>query len=93
MLTALSLLWLSLMLEWVPSSVRGLLSPALMQVVATLPLWSIVAFGAYSLASIGISLCTFRDCPQAFVELDKDINTSRARLQKKGFTFDNNKQQ
>jgi len=34
-----------------------------------LPLWALVTFGAYSLGSIGYSLFTFRDCPDAHAEL------------------------
>ena len=80
------LLWLSVMLGWVDA--QRYLSPAMLSVVSTLPLWLIVAFGAYSLASIGWALLTFRDCPAAFVELEGDIKRSRERLAKKGFKFD-----
>lgn len=84
-LGALAAVWVALMLG-VGDAPRILgLSPAAMQVVTTLPLWLLVSFGAYSLASIGFSLCTFRDCPEAFVELEKDIAASRVRLQQKGF--------
>lgn len=83
---ACSLVWLSIVRGWVDAS--PLLSTAGMQVVATLPLWCIVAFGAYSLSSIGWNLITFRDCPEAFIALEKDIQESRQRLTKKGFKFD-----
>ena len=36
-----------------------------------LPLWAVVSFGAYSLASIGYNLFTFRECPAAFTELEQ----------------------
>ena len=34
-----------------------------------LPLWALVSFGSYSLASIAYSLIVFRDCPEAHAEL------------------------
>ena len=36
-----------------------------------LPLWALVSFGAYSLASIGYNLFIFRECPEAFTELEQ----------------------
>lgn len=42
-----------------------------------LPLWAVVSFGAYSLASIGYNLFIFRECPEAFSELEQvDHNTA-----------------
>lgn len=81
----LAAVWASLLVgvgghSWIPA-------PAF-AVLQTLPLWALVSFGAYSLASIGIALCTFRDCPQAFVELEKDIADARVRLQRRGFKAD-----
>jgi dolichol-phosphate mannosyltransferase subunit 3 len=34
-----------------------------------IPWWLLVSFGAYSLASLGWGLFTFRDCPDAYREL------------------------
>lgn len=39
--------------------------------VGKLPLWVLVSFGAYSLASIGYELFIFRECPDAYRELEK----------------------
>ena len=36
-----------------------------------LPLWALVSLGTYSLASIGYQLFIFRECPEAFKELEK----------------------
>ena len=49
-----------------------------------LPLWALVTFGAYSLGSVGYSLLTFRDCPDAHAELLQvrsccHLRTSRGR--------------
>lgn len=85
-LVACALLWISVMRDWL--GVQQYLSPPLLQVLSTLPLWLVVAFGAYSLCSVGWALLTFRDCPAAFVELEGDIKRSRDRLTKKGFKFD-----
>ena len=58
------------------------------QIVETLPLWILVAFGAYSLASIALALISFNDCQAAVEELDEDIKKARADLAgRKGFTF------
>ncbi|KAI9004402.1 dolichol-phosphate mannosyltransferase subunit 3 [Hyaloraphidium curvatum] len=53
-------------------------------VVAVLPLYAIVTFGAYSLASIGYSLYTFRDCPEAYDSLMKEVTQAKAALREKG---------
>ena len=45
-----------------------------------LPLWALVSFGSYSLASVGYNLLTFRECPEASVELEKvDLSHSASR--------------
>jgi dolichol-phosphate mannosyltransferase subunit 3 len=41
------------------------------QPVIQLPWWLLVAFGSYSLWSLGMGLFTFRDCPEAYEELMK----------------------
>ena len=47
-----------------------------------------MTFGAYSLASIGYNLLIFRECPQAFAELEKDLAAARQRLKAQGFQLD-----
>jgi len=58
------------------------------QIVETLPLWLLVTFGSYSLASIGHALLTFRDCPEAAKELEREIADARDRLRQRGYKFD-----
>jgi len=82
-LGALAAVWVSLVSGAVDSS--SWLSPAAFSVVQTLPLWALVSFGAFSLASIGWALLRFRDCPQAAKELEGDIATARKRLEQRGF--------
>jgi dolichyl-phosphate mannosyltransferase polypeptide 3 len=86
LLGVLSAVWATLVSGAIDS--KSLLSPSLFAVVQTFPLWALVSFGAYSLASIGAALFTFRDCPQAFVELEHDIAEARNRLAKRGFKAD-----
>ena len=57
---------------WTKSS-RTRISPQL-------PLYAIISFGAYSLASIGYSLFTFRDCPEAYESLMKVRGRREVRL-------------
>lgn len=53
-----------------------------------LPWWLLVAFGAYSLASLGWGLFTFRDCPEAYTELLGEITEAKNELRAKGITVD-----
>jgi hypothetical protein len=48
----------------------------------------LVAFGAYSLSTIGYELLIFRETPQAFGELEQDLKAAEKRLKDKGFQFD-----
>ena len=52
-----------------------------------MPLWALVAFGLYSLCSIAYSLVVFRDVPEEFAVLRKDIADAREELTAKGFKF------
>lgn len=38
-------------------------------IITALPLWTLVCFGAYTLATIGYALCTFRECKDASIAL------------------------
>jgi len=53
-----------------------------------LPLWGIVAFGAYLLAKLGYGVLTFNDVPEAHRDLVKQIEQARAELKKKGVEVD-----
>ncbi|ORZ39671.1 dolichol-phosphate mannosyltransferase subunit 3 [Catenaria anguillulae PL171] len=61
---------------------------AFAEFIPALPLWVIVSFGAYSLASIGWSLITFGDCPEAHAELLKEIAQARDELRRAKITID-----
>ncbi|KXL42677.1 hypothetical protein M433DRAFT_6245 [Acidomyces richmondensis BFW] len=64
--------------------------PATIQddIVPVLPLWAIVAFGAYLLGKLGWGVLTFNDVPEAHAELMKQIDQARADLRKKGVEVD-----
>ncbi|TFK70094.1 dolichol-phosphate mannosyltransferase subunit 3, partial [Pluteus cervinus] len=56
------------------------------QLLPVIPWWLLVSFGSYSLGSIGLALYTFRDCPEAFNELMKEISVAKNELRSKGVT-------
>ncbi|KAI9104827.1 dolichol-phosphate mannosyltransferase subunit 3 [Phlyctochytrium arcticum] len=58
------------------------------QIVPIIPLWVLVAFGSYSLATIGYSLATFGDCPEAHHSLMAEIQTAKADMRSKGLVVD-----
>ncbi|GCC43214.1 LOW QUALITY PROTEIN: dolichol-phosphate mannosyltransferase subunit 3-like [Chiloscyllium punctatum] len=62
-----------------PESGRRLLWP--------LPAYLLVAFGCYSLATVGYRLATFNDCRGAAEELQAQIREARADLESRGFCF------
>ncbi|KAJ3036002.1 hypothetical protein HDV00_003136 [Rhizophlyctis rosea] len=53
-------------------------------VITAIPLWLVVTFGSYSLASIGYALLTFRDCPEAHQSLLAEISAAKAHLRAHG---------
>ncbi|KAF9328274.1 hypothetical protein BG006_008524 [Podila minutissima] len=52
-----------------------------------LPWWALVTFGAYSLGNIGYHVLTFRDCPEAYDELQVQIAQAQNDLRSKGVTI------
>ena len=48
------------------------------------PLACLVLFGLYSAGTVAWSVVTFPECPQAAVELQKDIVDARRDLRKRG---------
>ncbi|EJC98648.1 uncharacterized protein FOMMEDRAFT_149041 [Fomitiporia mediterranea MF3/22] len=58
------------------------------QILPVLPWWLLVAFGAYSLSSLGWGLYTFNDVPEAYEELIKEIAQAKNDLRSKGVDVD-----
>lgn len=58
------------------------------QILPIIPWWLLVSFGSYSLWSLGWGLFTFRDCPEAYHELLKEINEAKNDLRGRGVTVD-----
>ncbi|XP_027762272.1 dolichol-phosphate mannosyltransferase subunit 3-like [Empidonax traillii] len=61
----------------------GLPAP-LRQALLPLPVYLLVAFGCYSLATVGYRLATFNDCEEAAAELQEHIRAARADLRRQG---------
>ncbi|NWI67657.1 DPM3 mannosyltransferase, partial [Todus mexicanus] len=57
------------------------------QALLPLPLYLLVAFGCYSLATVGYRLATFNDCEEAAAELQEHISAARADLRRRGLRF------
>ncbi|CAM9980884.1 dolichol-phosphate mannosyltransferase subunit 3 [Lampetra fluviatilis] len=74
-------LWAALLVAGpaLPVPVRAVLVP--------LPAYALVLLGCYSLASVGIGLATFGDCPDAAKELATQIGEARRDLASKGFSL------
>ncbi|KDQ62884.1 hypothetical protein JAAARDRAFT_358579 [Jaapia argillacea MUCL 33604] len=58
------------------------------QLLPVIPWWLLVAFGSYSLWSLGWGLWTFRDCPEAYEELLLEITQAKEELRAKGVSVD-----
>nr|XP_048684551.1 dolichol-phosphate mannosyltransferase subunit 3 [Caretta caretta] len=54
------------------------------QVLWPFPVYLLVAFGCYSLATVGYRLATFNDCEAAAKELQEQIREARADLSRRG---------
>ncbi|GCB85684.1 hypothetical protein scyTo_0026356 [Scyliorhinus torazame] len=57
------------------------------QLLWPLPAYLLVAFGCYSLATVGYRLATFNDCRGASEELQTQIQEARRDLAARGFRF------
>ncbi|XP_062846147.1 dolichol-phosphate mannosyltransferase subunit 3 [Trichomycterus rosablanca] len=63
----------------------GLQLPAVYKEVAwPMPVYLLVVFGCYSLATVGYRVATFNDCEEASRELQTQIQEAKADLKKKG---------
>lgn len=49
-----------------------------------MPLYLLVSFGCYSLATVGYRVATFNDCEEAAKELQEQIKEAKKDLRKKG---------
>lgn len=56
-------------------------------VVTAMPLWALVALGAYCLGRLGLDVLTFPEAPDAGDELAEQIKEARADLKRKGLKF------
>ncbi|XP_071815564.1 dolichol-phosphate mannosyltransferase subunit 3-like [Apostichopus japonicus] len=81
--TLFSSVWLSLVLKLIPVE----LDPRIMDVLWPLPIYLLVVFGSYSLATIGYRVATFNDCDEAAESLKQEIKEAREDLTRKGFKF------
>ncbi|CAL8372745.1 unnamed protein product [Boreogadus saida] len=57
------------------------------EVAWPMPLYLLVTFGCYSLATVGYRVATFNDCDDAAKELQAQIIEAREDLRKKGLKF------
>lgn len=57
------------------------------QALLPLPVYLLVAFGCYALATVGYRVATFNDCEEAAAELREHINTAREDLRRRGLRF------
>ncbi|KAM8767862.1 dolichol-phosphate mannosyltransferase subunit 3 [Acanthopagrus latus] len=54
------------------------------EVAWPMPLYLLVSFGCYSLATVGYRVATFNDCDEAARELQEQIKEAKEDLRKKG---------
>lgn len=57
------------------------------EVAWPMPLYLLVTFGCYSLATIGYRVATFNDCEGAARELQEQIREAKADLRRKGLAM------
>ncbi|XP_023695506.1 dolichol-phosphate mannosyltransferase subunit 3 [Paramormyrops kingsleyae] len=63
------------------------LPPVYKEVAWPMPVYLLVVFGCYSLATVGYRVATFNDCNEASQELQAQIKEAKKDLQKKGLKF------
>ena len=69
---------------WLALWLYAPLQPGAKLAVALLPLAALVAFALYSALAILWSVVTFPSCPEAAVELQREVEEARADLRKRG---------
>ncbi|EJT47504.1 hypothetical protein A1Q1_03616 [Trichosporon asahii var. asahii CBS 2479] len=58
------------------------------QILPVIPWWLLVAFGAYSLSSLGLGLLRFHDTPEAYQSLLGEIQQAKNELRDQGVEVD-----
>jgi dolichyl-phosphate mannosyltransferase polypeptide 3 len=56
-------------------------------IIIYLPIWAILLLGFYALFSVLYKVATFGDCPEAAIELSRQIEEAKKKLSQKGFKF------
>ncbi|KAF9581533.1 hypothetical protein BGW38_001415 [Lunasporangiospora selenospora] len=77
-------LYIALLFQWLPITFSTTFQEFTLPV---LPWWALVTFGAYSLGNIGYHVMTFRDCPEAYDELQVQISQAQSDLRSKGISI------
>ncbi|KAF9976238.1 hypothetical protein BGZ73_008945 [Actinomortierella ambigua] len=80
----LGTIYLALLFQWLPITLPQTVQEFTLPV---LPWWALVTFGAYSLGNIGYHVMTFRDCPEAYDELQVQISQAQNDLRSKGISI------
>nr|XP_033781488.1 dolichol-phosphate mannosyltransferase subunit 3 [Geotrypetes seraphini] len=57
------------------------------RLVWPLPVYLLLIFGCYALATVGFRVATLRDCEDAARELQEQIREARKDLSRRGLTF------
>lgn len=77
-------IWITLLTDILPLKV----SYKAKEVIWPMPVYALIVFGCYSLATIGYRVATFNDCEEASESLKQEIKDAREDLSRKGFKFD-----
>mmetsp|Transcript_29408 Transcript_29408/g.59833 ORF Transcript_29408/g.59833 Transcript_29408/m.59833 type:complete len:126 (+) Transcript_29408:349-726(+) len=57
------------------------------EAIRYMPVYAIFGLGMYALSSVLYKVATFEDCKAAAVELNKEIEDAKKKLEAKGFKF------
>ncbi|KAF9366523.1 hypothetical protein BGX34_001512 [Mortierella sp. NVP85] len=79
-----TVIYLALLFQWLPITLPKTVQEFTLPVF---PWWVLVSFGAYSLGNIGYHVMTFRDCPEAYDELQIQISQAQSDLRSKGVSI------
>ncbi|XP_013420062.1 dolichol-phosphate mannosyltransferase subunit 3-like [Lingula anatina] len=82
-LSLLAGVWTAVVTESVPVN----MSQAWKNVVWMAPIYAVICFGCWALATVGYRVVTFNDCEEAAEELKQQIEEAKKDLTSKGFKF------